>query len=128
MERERLLNKTSDNISNLIHLMTIHEENLTRYVRGLDIDVQLFSLLSPINTNTNIDTDTDNNITQNTTLSLYQDIINPINDTCPITHDIFLPTDEVILLNVCRHIFKKNSILNWFRRHHNCPVCRVTIL
>ena len=117
-ERERLLIKTGENISNLIQLMTIHEDSVSRYVRGMDIDIQLISLLSPINSY----------ITQNTTQYLYQDIITPINDTCPITHDTFLPTDEVILLNRCRHIFKKNSILNWFSRHDTCPVCRITIL
>ena len=119
MERERLLNKSSDNIANLINLLTIHEENISRYSRGLDIDVQLISLLAPMNRN--------DNILQHVTQTTYQDIIEPINDTCPITHDIFLPTDEVVFLNSCRHIFKKNPILSWLRRHNNCPMCRVTI-
>jgi len=118
MERERLLNKSSDNISNLINLLTIHEENISRYSRGLDIDIQLISLIAPINTN---------DISQHVTHSIYQDITEPINDTCPITHDTFLPMDEVVLLNRCRHIFKKNAILSWLRRHNNCPMCRVTI-
>jgi hypothetical protein len=118
MERERLLNKSSDNIANLINLLTIHEENISRYSRGLDIDVQLISLLAPMN---------QNNILRHVTQIAYEDIEDPINDTCPITHDTFLPTDEVVLLNSCRHIFKKNAILSWLRRHNNCPMCRVTI-
>ena len=117
MERERLLNKTSDNISHLIQLMTIHEENVSRYARGLDIDVQLLSLL----------TSTITDHLQYVTQCAYQNILNPINEACPITHEVFGPTDEVAMINRCRHIFKKNAILRWLQINNNCPVCRVTL-
>ena len=118
MDRERLLNKTSDNIAQLIQLMTIHEENLSRYARGLDIDIRVLSLLTPDISGNNL-----NHLTQCT----YENIINPMNDECSITHETFQPTDEVAMINRCRHIFKKNALLNWLSITNNCPLCRITL-
>jgi hypothetical protein len=52
-----------------------------------------------------------------------------LSDTvCPITLDEFQDGDEILKINVCGHIFKKEALQNWFRRNIICPKCRQSIL
>jgi hypothetical protein len=39
-----------------------------------------------------------------------------------------LPTDSVIMINSCRHTFKRNSLLRWLNRQQTCPCCRISVL
>ncbi len=47
---------------------------------------------------------------------------------CPIDQQDFISGDEIIVINHCHHVFKKNNLLNWFERRPTCPVCRYNIL
>ena len=58
----------------------------------------------------------------------YELIQNPINDVCPITRDRFYPTQNVMMISSCKHIFNKSSLNIWLSNHNNCPYCRSPIL
>lgn len=47
---------------------------------------------------------------------------------CPITQQSFEDDDDVLKINHCGHVFKKNSLLQWFQRSSLCPVCRFNII
>jgi hypothetical protein len=57
----------------------------------------------------------------------YGNIISPVNTSCPISMDTFSNEDNVMMIRHCGHIFKCESILNWFETHCTCPVCRYDI-
>ncbi len=124
-DRVNLLMKSSENISRLLSLMELHEENI-RSQSSVEIDVQLINLLAPRNSSHS--TFDISNVAHLITSGPYSTIINPINTTCPITHDLFMPTDNVIMINACRHTFKRNSLIRWLNRHQTCPCCRTTLL
>lgn len=48
--------------------------------------------------------------------------------TCPITHEDFQPSDDVTVIRECGHVFMTPDINRWFETHHQCPVCRHSIL
>jgi len=58
----------------------------------------------------------------------FSTIIEPINIVCYITHEPFLIDEIVILMNRCRHIFKKNPFYQWIRIGSHCPACRIRII
>jgi hypothetical protein len=57
----------------------------------------------------------------------YCDISRPINTSCPISMDEFSDNDMVTMIRHCGHIFHTEHIMNWFRNHCRCPVCRYDI-
>ena len=130
-DRTRLLYKNSENISNMIALMSLHEENINRDrdTRTFEIDMQLISLLAPMLNNTRTTPQFDiSSILHNITSGTYSSLENPLNGICPITQDAFLPSDQVIMINSCRHTFKRNSLLRWINRQQTCPCCRISLL
>ena len=130
-DRTRLLYKNSENISNMIALMSLHEENINRDrdTRTFEIDMQLISLLAPMLNNTRTTPQFDiSSILHNITTGTFSSLENPLNAICPITQDSFLPTDQVIMINLCRHTFKRNSLLRWLNRQKTCPCCRISLL
>jgi hypothetical protein len=124
-DRLNLLIRSSENISRMLTLMELHEENI-RNQGSVEVDIQLINLLAPRLT-TDISFDI-SSVAHLITSGQYMSINNPINTICPITHDLFLPTDNVIMINACRHTFKKNSLIRWLNRHQTCPCCRTTLL
>jgi hypothetical protein len=128
-DRIRLLYKNSENISNLIALMTLHEENINRDrdTRTFEIDMQLISLLAPMLNTTRVEQFDISSILHNITCDTFSSLENPLNAICPITQDAFLPTDQVIMINSCRHTFKRNSLLRWLNRQQTCPCCRISV-
>ena len=65
---------------------------------------------------------------ENSTISIkYKDVSNNTNDFCPITQESFLPNDNIIKILKCNHIFKRDSLLNWFNTNSKCPICRFDI-
>jgi hypothetical protein len=62
-----------------------------------------------------------------TRLLRYSEIENPINDRCPISHELFLPDDEVLQIIPCGHVFNNSEINTWFNQNLHCPVCRHNI-
>jgi hypothetical protein len=57
----------------------------------------------------------------------YSDIVRPVNDSCPISREMFQDDDIVTLIRHCGHIFHTNNIMRWFQRNTRCPVCRYDI-
>jgi hypothetical protein len=57
----------------------------------------------------------------------YSNIINPINESCPILLERFQPTDMVTQIRECGHIFTPCEIASWFQSNVGCPVCRYDI-
>ena len=57
-----------------------------------------------------------------TTQIIYDSSMDQIQ--CPILWEPFTPGQSVLKINGCGHIFCCNAIIEWFRRHNHCPVCR----
>ena len=57
----------------------------------------------------------------------FNNIIDPLNNSCPITLDNFNEDDNVALIKYCGHIFNPTDLLNWFTTENRCPVCRYDI-
>lgn len=66
-------------------------------------------------------------ITQATTRSLFNEIENPNNLSCPISLEMFQPEQSVIMINQCRHIFNEDHLSRWFETKSTCPMCRCNI-
>jgi len=62
-----------------------------------------------------------------TEIITYNDSIELLNMQCPITMVDFQNGDIIRRIRHCRHSFNNDSILNWFREHVRCPVCRFDI-
>jgi hypothetical protein len=100
--------------------------NRTRNTNRVDITNHLSrilnSFLDPVNiipTQIQIE-----NATRNIT---YGDILDPINNSCPISLDQFTDSSNVTMIRHCRHIFNTNSLMSWFNSNCKCPVCRYDI-
>ena len=64
-------------------------------------------------------------IHDSTTSYNWRDIKNNTDqEICPITQQNFCDVDNVLKINYCGHIFKKESLVTWFGRSSLCPVCR----
>lgn len=62
-----------------------------------------------------------------TRIVYYRDIINPLNNSCPISLERFDDNESVTIIRHCNHIFRTDQINNWFRSNCRCPVCRYDI-
>lgn len=89
-----------------------------------------FRNVSIVNNENNLETNipTEEQIAITTTRTIFQEINNPINSTCPISQTDFSNNDNVIQINNCRHIFSERPLLQWFTRNHCCPMCRYSII
>tara|TARA_B100000902_G_C27282835_1_gene902803 strand:- start:955 stop:1716 length:762 start_codon:yes stop_codon:yes gene_type:complete len=63
-------------------------------------------------------------INNSTELVLFETIDAPLNNSCPIAREDFTPTDEVMRITACGHIFTPSHLRAWFRNHRECPMCR----
>jgi hypothetical protein len=133
---ERLLLRSSDNISKLLTLMITHEYNVKNHMRNnRNFDIQLIfdriSLDISQNGQNQIDS---HDLNEELDISLNVPI-HPIEHTtfgalqnrnetiCPITQETFITDDNVVLLE-CGHYFKKDGFMVWARRSRSCPSCR----
>ena len=140
---DRLLLKSSENISRLLSLLITHENNIKNRLRQSDdrYDIQFIigralrnlnnvdvsnndddSLPDLMEPNTNM-FDASNQSLDNVQYTTFNEIQTPNDIMCSITHDFFTLDDEVALLG-CGHYFKKSPFLVWSLRHNTCPVCR----
>ena len=62
-----------------------------------------------------------------TLTTYYSNIIGPLNSNCPITLEAFENNSVVTLIKHCGHIFKQESLNNWFTENNRCPVCRYDV-
>ena len=70
-----------------------------------------------------------NNIIENNIHELkYEEINNPVNDSCPISQEDFTNDSNICQIKYCKHNFNKNALVNWLKRNHTCPMCRYNIL
>jgi hypothetical protein len=82
----------------------------------------LHSFLEPINV-----TPSQTQIQNATRNIVYGDILDPINNSCPISLENFTDTSNVTMIRHCRHIFNTSSLMAWFDSNCKCPVCRYDI-
>jgi hypothetical protein len=69
---------------------------------------------------------TERQIQQNTRIIFYDTSMNETR--CPITMEDFVEGEEVLQIAGCGHYFKREGLMEWFRRNHLCPVCRHRLL
>lgn len=130
---ERLLIRSSENITKLLSLMTAHERNVQNYVQrnnfGIEFVIDRFNVdISNINqifrsfdiSGSTIGT---LDVSLNITYTTFNELNDPNELTCPITQETFGPEDSVALLE-CGHYFKKDGFMVWARRSRTCPSCR----
>ena len=130
---ERMLIRSSDNISKLLTLMITHEYNVKNYIRNnRNFDIRLvfdrISLDISQNMHEHISDDTQDNynldISDNQIrYTTFGQLENTNENICPITQETFHSEDNVVLLE-CGHYFKKDGFMVWARRSRSCPSCR----
>ena len=153
-ERRRLLSRSSENLTNLIRLALLHEENIqneyaerrairtttNRTIPNYEIHTYEFNIMDlldryidPSFNRRQTDNDGSNNVFDVSsiehllTYTQYNNIENPLNNSCAITHEEFSNDDSIIMINQCRHIFKRVPFLNWLRFRQTCPCCRIRL-
>ena len=43
---------------------------------------------------------------------------------CTVCITDFEKDDDVVVFNVCKHVYHKECILNWLKLNKTCPICR----
>jgi hypothetical protein len=56
--------------------------------------------------------------------SVYSQVNNPLNTSCPISLEPFDTNTEVTELVGCHHVFSRDGLTSWLRTNVRCPVCR----
>jgi hypothetical protein len=69
-------------------------------------------------------------INQYTTTFTYSDQSQEhVNETrCPISLENFQNGDSLCQIIGCGHVFLRTNLMNWFRRSHQCPICRYDLM
>lgn len=104
-------------------------DNVRNIIRTVTAQTILPALTSLFNQNTPPDSVvglTQEEIDGVTTEICFNEIESPMNLECPISQEIFDENERVIVLE-CGHIYKKDSILQWFTQGTYCPLCRVPL-
>ena len=65
--------------------------------------------------------------TDGTLVGPFCQIVNPNNNSCPITLESFDTNSIVTQIRGCGHIFNSSNIQFWFRTNPRCPICRYDI-
>jgi len=68
-------------------------------------------------------------ISRNTSIHAWSDIQSTTDQViCPITQENFSPTDIVMRINHCGHLFMRDALTTYFTEFdHRCPICRYSI-
>ena len=108
---EQVLLQNSKNIKALIDLMKAHEENIKKMKEETseDKDVSMNDYLLYVQCD-------------------YSNIMAPSSNICPMSRTYFVPTDKVIYVRECGHLFKKDPFLEWIKTHKNCPRCTARVV
>lgn len=130
----------SININNLIRIILLHEENVNLYLRqnnniiSFNIDYLNDENETSLDSSNNIQNQNRliiNYLIQNNNLFFqgkFSDIEHPINNTCSISQEEFDNNDDIIKINACNHIFKREEFIRWLEVSNQCPCCRINIL
>jgi hypothetical protein len=145
---EELLSRSSQNISTMLQIVLLHEQNLSRLPTNPNPNNPLGDLINIVFTsenmrrNTEATTETERINTRNQARNQarnqvrnnrseprysthrYGDIITPIYTECPITQETFQEADEVVMIRQCRHLFKSGPFHEWIEINQSCPYCR----
>ena len=117
----RRINTSSTTTSNgLFNLLNNGILSNSSYNSGINDIIQSF--LEPIEV-----FPTQTQIEIATRIVRFSDILNPINNSCPISMEQFNDSDNVSIIRECGHIFSTQEINLWFRSNCRCPVCRYDI-
>jgi hypothetical protein len=134
LDRDRIRNRSYNNYYNRIRPR--QSVGRTTSNRNSNYDDIIHILFTNSNTNSDGDGDNDDNnvnlispaqINIATEIMKFTDLSDDIktNQTrCPISYHDFVNETEIILIKHCKHIFKKQSLLNWFLTSKCCPMCR----
>jgi hypothetical protein len=71
---------------------------------------------------------TQSELNERVEMTRFDNIANPLNTVCSITHDVFEPTQRVSRIRHCGHIFNSHSLSRWLRMNNTCPTCRHNLL
>lgn len=151
---DRLLLKSSENISKVLTLLITHETNIKnrlrqqandrydiqfiigRALRNLNMDLSnndddslpdLVEPTGPLNTSFNESSNDASLNSSNPVDSVQYTTFNEIqspNDIMCTITHDFFSLDDEVALLGCGHYFKKAPFLLWSLRHNTCPVCR----
>jgi hypothetical protein len=121
-------NNNPENNNNIPYIDEVdrNERNIIYSRRNGTINDIFHSIINSISPSSNHSLTTEQ-INSATRACSFSEIENPINDTCPISFERFLPTDNVRQILQCGHIFYNDEILRWFQNHDQCPVCRYNL-
>jgi hypothetical protein len=117
-DNNRLFDFESNNFRNISERRQRRQSNI-RINNMLNNQNNFFEPIQVYPTQTQIE-----NATRNV---LYRDIVNPANQSCPISLETFHDNDQVSVIRYCGHIFNGNELRTWFRSNCRCPVCRYDI-
>lgn len=119
---EPIVNQHSPSSNNSLNENSIPDNNISANNNSVNDIINLLNSYTMISNLTN-----DEIIQRTTRLLRYNEIENPINDRCPISHELFHHDDEVTQIIPCGHIFNNTEINTWFNQNLHCPVCRFNI-
>jgi hypothetical protein len=107
---EHVLLQDSKNLTALIQLMKLHEENVKRYTNELNEDTDVLMKQSLY-----IECE-------------YSAISAPKITICPLSQSCFMGNTSVILVRECGHLFKREPFMAWAATHSTCPRCKARIV
>jgi hypothetical protein len=64
---------------------------------------------------------------RNTKTTLFSEVENPLNLSCPIQLEMFTSSDVLTQIIGCGHLFFPTGLERWFQSHAHCPMCRYDI-
>lgn len=124
------INQSTNNISRILRIMELSEQNIQNIIGQQN--TTLSSLENHLNNLMSHNNDhLIKYILENKNLfniCKYEELIEPINNVCPITQQTFKPNDLIIKINSCGHVFLKEDFTLWMNQSSLCPCCRVKFL
>ena len=99
----------------------------TRTNRRRDLVQQILN--NSLYTSTTRNPASNQDISRNTSIHTWSDIQSTTDQSiCPITQENFSPTDTVMRINHCGHLFMRDALTTYFTEFdHRCPICRYNI-
>jgi hypothetical protein len=70
---------------------------------------------------------TQEEIANNTIQIRYNEVINPLNSSCPFTLERFENNTECTQIIGCGHLFNRDGLNRWLIGNVRCPICRYDI-
>ena len=132
-QQNNSFNENADEITNYLNNVNrIRRNNLFRNmqigrtIQPRDNDI-VNILLSANNEQSHYNFLSPSQINISTEIIKYSELDDSIKENqtrCPISYHDFTDDTEIILIKHCKHIFKKQSLLNWFLQSKICPLCR----